>query len=220
MSIFSNYYFVKTPRVIAAWYGKQVWKIDTHEPIIFLTFDDGPHPEHTPRVLEILDKYQAKASFFCIGKNAKDHPTILNQIIEAGHVVGNHTQHHLNGWKTSDQDYLNDIDLAKKQLGNHLFRPPYGRIKKTQTIQFLQNNPGAHIIMWTVLSGDFDLRLSHEQCAKNVSKNLRPGYIFVFHDSDKAASRMFPALLKLLEEGKRKGFRFEGLTPEWLNLKL
>jgi peptidoglycan/xylan/chitin deacetylase (PgdA/CDA1 family) len=220
LSIFSNYYFVKTPWVIAAWYGKQVWKINTHEPVIFLTFDDGPHPEHTPKVLEILDKYQAKASFFCIGKNAKDSPDILNQIIEAGHVIGNHTQNHLNGWKTSDQDYLYDIYLAKKQLGSHLFRPPYGRIKKSQTNQFLENNPGAKIIMWSVLSGDFDLRLTPEQCARKVSKHLNPGHIFVFHDSQKASSRMFPALLKLLEEGKRKGFRFEALTPEWLNLKL
>jgi peptidoglycan/xylan/chitin deacetylase (PgdA/CDA1 family) len=212
----SNYYFVKMPFFLRVWYSKQIWKVRTHEPVLFLTFDDGPHPEHTPAVLELLKSHQAKVSFFCIGKNAESNPELLNKITEEGHVLGNHTQHHLNGWKVRDDDYLNDIEKASTCLGNKLFRPPYGRIKQTQVSRYLTLHPEANIVMWTVLSGDFDLRLTPEQCEKNILKNMQPGNIIVFHDSDKAAPRMFPALKKILEEGRRRGFRFEALTEKWL----
>lgn len=212
----SNYYFVKTPFYIPVWYSKQVWKIRTREPVLFLTFDDGPHPEYTPVVLDLLKAHHAKASFFCIGKNAEANPELLDRILMEGHVVGNHTQHHLNGWKSSDDDYLHDIQKAGKSLGNSLFRPPYGRIRQSQVSGFLNQHPKSNIIMWTILSGDFDERLNPEQCEKNVLKHLKSGSIIVFHDSDKAAPRMFPALKKVLEEGQRRGFRFEALTEEWL----
>ncbi len=212
----SNYYFVKTPFFLPIWYSKQVWKIRTREPVLFLTFDDGPHPEHTPVVLDLLKAHHAKASFFCIGKNAESNPELLDKILQEGHVVGNHTQHHLNGWKSSDDDYLLDIQKAGTFLGNRLFRPPYGRIRQTQVSRFLNQHPKANIIMWTILSGDFDERLTPQQCEKNVLTHLQAGSIIVFHDSDKAAPRMFPALIKLLEEGQQRGFQFEALTEEWL----
>ncbi len=212
----SKYYFVKTPFFIPGWYSKQVWKIRTREPILFLTFDDGPHAEHTPHVLDLLKHHHAKASFFCIGKNAESNPDLLNKILQEGHVVGNHTQQHLNGCKVSDDHYMQDIQKAEAFLGSSLFRPPYGRIRQTQVNRFLNQHPKSKIIMWTILSGDFDERLTPEQCEKNVLTHLQSGSIIVFHDSDKAAPRMFPALKKILEEGRRRGFRFEALTEKWL----
>src|SRR5215207_3780732 len=147
------YYPVKIPWLIQKLNPTYCWEINTAEKNIYLSFDDGPEPTATLFVLEELKKYNAKASFFCIGKNVALYPEIYQRIIDAGHTVGNHTQHHLNGWKTRDEEYIRDVKQASQTIHSKLFRPPYGRIKRSQAKQ-LQND--LKIVMWTVLSGDFD----------------------------------------------------------------
>lgn len=197
-------YLVKTPWWLTKVYtGGLTWKIPTTKNEIFLTFDDGPHPTITPFVLNCLKQYNAKATFFCIGKNVQLYPKIYRQIIEEGHKVGNHTNNHLNGWKTSDETYLKNVILAKDYIDSNLFRPPYGRISKFKAQQLL---PVFKIIMWDVLSGDFDVELTKEKCLENVVKNTTAGSIIVFHDSEKAFSRLEYTLPKALEFFAEKRF--------------
>lgn len=205
-------YLIKTPFLLSAFYANCVWKKPTTEKVIYLSFDDGPHPKATPFVLEQLKNFNAKASFFCIGKNVALYPSILEQIKREGHTIGNHTMHHLNGWKTDDEYYLNDIKVARTLLDTNFFRPPYGRVKKSQ-IKKIQADPFLphQIIMWDVLSGDFDTKISGEQCLKNVLDNTEPGSIIVFHDSDKAWERMHFALPKVLAHFREQGYRFDAL---------
>ncbi len=204
-------YFIKTPWWLKKIYPGYVWDIKTHEKNIYLTFDDGPHPVATPFVLDQLKKYNAKASFFCIGKNVLTDPGLYERILREGHAVGNHTQHHLNGWKTNDEVYLEDIITASKNISSSLFRPPYGRIRGSQ-VRSLRKK-GLHgspqIIMWSILSGDFDESISKEICLKNVLRGLNPGHIIVFHDSEKAFPRLAYTLPRLLEEGSQKGYSFK-----------
>jgi peptidoglycan/xylan/chitin deacetylase (PgdA/CDA1 family) len=205
-------YLIKTPFLLRAFYPNCVWKMPTNEKGIYLSFDDGPHPIATPFVLEQLDKYQAKASFFCIGKNVAEHPVIYEQIIAKGHTVGNHTQHHVNGWHTKDDMYLQNIHEASSLISSDFFRPPYGRIKRSQIkkIQANKNLP-QQIIMWDVLSGDFDTKISGEVCLKNVLKHTKAGSIVVFHDSVKAWDRLKIALPATLEYFSQKGYHFKAL---------
>ena len=175
---------------------------------IYLTFDDGPHPVATSFVLEELKKYNAKATFFCIGKNVADYPFIYEQIIDEGHRVGNHTYNHLNGWKTNDEEYINNVVLAKKLIDSNLFRPPYGRATKFQ-LKLLINQYALHPIMWTVLSGDFDSKLSKENCLLNVLKKSREGSIVVFHDSEKAYEKIQYVLPRVLSHFSERGYQFE-----------
>jgi peptidoglycan/xylan/chitin deacetylase (PgdA/CDA1 family) len=177
--------------------------------ILYLTFDDGPHETATPFALQQLKKFEAKATFFCLGKNVAAHPTIFQQILNDGHAAGNHTFNHLNGWETATNLYLEDIRQAEQLMNTHLFRPPYGRMKKAQEKIFLQENPQRQIVMWDVLSGDFDVRISGEKCWNNILKNAENGSVIVFHDSAKAFERMQYALPKTLEYFSKKGFRFE-----------
>jgi len=155
--------------------------------MVYLSFDDGPHPVATPFVLDLLKKYQAKATFFCIGKNVAAYPDIYRRILDEGHAVGNHTHNHLNGWKTKDAVYLADISEAGKHIDSPLFRPPYGRITSFQAkhIAKAMKNEKARVIMWDVLSGDFDESLSPQQCSENVVLNAGKGSVIVFHDSEK-----------------------------------
>jgi peptidoglycan-N-acetylglucosamine deacetylase len=206
-------YFVKTPWWLKKIYPSYVWDIDTIEKVIYLTFDDGPHPLATSFVLDELKKYNAKATFFCIGKNVEAHPDIYFRIIDEGHRSGNHTQNHLNGWKTSNDVYLNNIAEATRYINSELFRPPYGRIKKSQAknISGAIKNIGAKIIMWSVLSGDFDTNVSKEKCLQNVVSNTKAGSIVVFHDSEKAFLRMEYVLPQILRFFSEKGYRFEKL---------
>lgn len=205
-------YLIKTPFLLRAFYPQCIWRKPTKEKILYLSFDDGPNPIATTFVLDQLRQYQAKASFFCIGKNVALFPNIFDQIIKEGHSIGNHTMHHLNGWKTANENYLADIEEAIPYIPSNLFRPPYGRIKKSQ-IRALQNNPSFphQIIMWDVLSGDFDSQITGEQCLQNVLQHAGPGSIIVFHDSEKAWERMEYALPKVLAHFHALGFRFEAL---------
>jgi peptidoglycan/xylan/chitin deacetylase (PgdA/CDA1 family) len=180
--------------------------------VLYLSFDDGPHPEATPFVLEQLAHFNAKASFFCIGKNVQLYPNIYAALIEANHTVGNHTQNHMNGWKNNTENYIADIQEATKLIDSNLFRPPYGRISFSQ-IKALRSDPSLpqEIIMWDVLSGDFDTTISGDQCAQNVIQHAGPGSIIVFHDSAKAMDRLRIALPQVLTHFSKLGYQFETL---------
>ena len=196
-------YLVKTPWLLRQLYSSLIWHLPNEENKIYLTFDDGPHPTITPFVLDVLKKYNAKATFFCIGKNVTSHPEIYLRIIEEGHRVGNHTYSHLNGWKAKDREYFADILEAEQVIETDLFRPPYGRISRVQAKEIL---PKFKIIMWDILSGDFDIKLSPQKCLEYVTKKTKPGSIIVFHDSEKAFPRLEYALPKALEFFAEKGF--------------
>jgi len=200
---------VTVPKFVQRIYPKRIWALPNNENKVYLTFDDGPIPEVTPWVLDTLKKYNAKATFFCIGDNIKKHPEIFKRILVEGHSVGNHTFNHLNGWQTSTQHYIDNVSLFEKELQaqsfhhsslvsrTSLFRPPYGKITSKQA-NLLQEK-GYKIIMWSVLSYDYDASVSKEQCLHHVSQNIQPGSIIVFHDSTKAQKNLRYVLPKVLE---------------------
>ena len=213
------YYLIKTPWWLKKLYPSLTWNMPREEKTLYLTFDDGPHPSATPYVLEQLKKYQAKATFFCIGKNVTDYPDIYRSIIDAGQKVGNHTQNHLNAWKTNDTKYIQNVLEAAKHIDSTLFRPPYGKITKFQAKLLQKENVDLQtgkqkfrIIMWDVLSADFDDTITAEKCYQNVIKHTEPGSIIVFHDSTKAWLRMNYALPKVLEYYTEKGYSFKSLS--------
>ena len=207
------FYFVKTPGWLKKIYDSYIWSVPATDKILYLTFDDGPHPEATPFVLKELKKYNVLATFFCIGKNVVAYPGIYDQIIREGHSIGNHTYNHLNGWKANNDDYLNDIALAANEIDSYLFRPPYGRITSFQAKQLKTVMKGKEpkVIMWDVLSGDFDTSCSPQQCLENVLFASVPGSIIVFHDSEKAFSRLEYALPRVLQYFSKKGYLFKPL---------
>ncbi len=210
--------FAKTPKLLTAVYPHCLWKVNTQDKKLYLTFDDGPIPEVTPFVLDELKKWNAKATFFCIGKNMAANPGIYRRIIEEGHSTGNHTYDHLNGWNTSDEQYFENIDKCEKMLLNSLrtsdfglptlFRPPYGKLKPSQ---YSNLKSKYKIVMWDVLSYDFDLTLSREKVLDNVLKNADPGSIIVMHDSLKAKPKVEYALPLILEHFTALGYTFEKL---------
>jgi peptidoglycan/xylan/chitin deacetylase (PgdA/CDA1 family) len=205
-------YFVKTPLLLKALYPNLIWDTGINTRCIYLTFDDGPIPIVTPFVLNILKQYNAKATFFCIGDNVRKHPGIFEEVKSDGHAIGNHTFNHLKGWKTEDETYLDNFLQADKLLNTKLFRPPYGRIKRSQ-VKLLQNaKPGLKVIMWSVLSGDFDIDLKPEKCLQNVLKNVDNGSIVLFHDSLKAFPRLEYVLPKAMEQWSKEGFTFNPLA--------
>jgi len=206
------FYLVRTPWLLKKFYPECIWDIKTDEKNIYLTFDDGPHPVATPFVLEELKKYNAKATFFCIGKNVEEHFDIYKKIIEEGHAVGNHTYDHLNGWKTKDETYLDNIFKATKIIDSNLFRPPYGRISKFQLKQLSGKKYDLTPIMWSVLSGDFDEEVTGEECYLTVAKYAKEGAVVVFHDSEKALERLTYALPLVLKNFKEKGFEFKSIS--------
>lgn len=178
---------------------------------VYLTFDDGPNPVVTPFVLAELEKYEAKATFFCVGNNVAKYPGVFAQTKAAGHTVGNHTYNHLNGWATANAHYLKNIAQADKHIGSRLFRPPYGRIKLSQYRKLMRKYPNWRIYMWDILSGDFDTTITGAQCLKNVLQTIEPGSIVVFHDSDKARERLEIALPGVLQYCKAQGWAMKAL---------
>jgi peptidoglycan-N-acetylglucosamine deacetylase len=205
-------YFVKTPWWIKKLYPNCVWDIKTDEKALYITFDDGPHPTITPFVLQELKKYDAKATFFLIGDNAKKYPEVLQQIIDEGHSIGNHTMQHLNGWKTNDEDYIADIKGAEQYISSNLFRPPYGRITKSQIKQLSIINYQLSIVMWNILAGDWEQSLSPQKCFNQIKNKIYPGAIVVFHDSEKAKERMEYAFPKFLQYAAKKGYTFKSIS--------
>lgn len=200
-------YFVKTPRWLKMVYPKRTWHLPANDKTIYLTFDDGPHPVATPFVLDTLKSFGAHATFFCIGKNVAAHPEIYERILREGHRVGNHTFQHLNGWKTDADTYLADVKKAEDLIDSRLFRPPYGRMSGEQ----VRRMKGYHIIMWDVLSGDFDTQLAKEKCLDHVLTHTKAGSIVVFHDSEKAFAKLSYCLPELMKTFVGRGFRFDVL---------
>ena len=197
-------------RLLSFFYPSLLWHVPVKDKILYLTFDDGPIPEVTPWVLEELKKRNIKATFFCIGDNVRKHPAIFQSIREQGHVAGNHIYHHLNGWNTADKKYSEDIELAHKLISSRLFRPPYGKIRISQ-ISALKKK--YRIVMWDVLSKDYDTKLNGEQCYQRVIKSAQPGSVIVFHDSLKAEERIRFALPKVMDHFFKMGYTFAAL-PE------
>ncbi|SOD15475.1 polysaccharide deacetylase family protein [Pedobacter xixiisoli] len=218
-------YTVRPPFFLKWFYPNLIWNKDTKEKIVYLTFDDGPIPNVTDFVLNTLKSFDVKATFFCIGDNIQKHPQVFERIKREGHAIGNHTYNHLKGWKTENETYINNFWKCQELTNTNLFRPPYGRIKKSQIKDLVKScelrvmvntQPTTHnqkldIVMWDVLSGDFDINLAPEKCYENVISKTRNGSIIVFHDSLKAWERLEYALPKSIESLLKKGFRFETL---------
>jgi peptidoglycan/xylan/chitin deacetylase (PgdA/CDA1 family) len=204
-------YLVKTPWLLKKLYPQLVWNHSRTQPVLYLTFDDGPIPIVTPFVLKTLKQFNAKATFFCIGDNVEKHPDIFKQVQADGHAIGNHTFNHLKGWKTEDSVYIDNFNKADQLLNTSLFRPPYGRIKRSQIQQLKALKPALKIMMWDVLSGDFDMALKPEACLKGVLKHTGNGAIIVFHDSLKAFNRLEYVLPRALDVWSKAGFRFDVL---------
>ncbi len=208
-------FWIKTNYFVKKIFPNYVWNIPNNEKKVYLTFDDGPTPEITIWTLEQLKKHNAKATFFCIGNNIQKHPEIFKRILTEGHSVGNHTFNHLKGWETPTERYLKNVALCQSEIANHnlqgatLFRPPYGKIKTSQSKEL--RRLGYKIIMWDIISEDYDQRVSPEKCLKNVTQNLESGSIIVFHDSKKAFQNLEFALPKTLEFLSKNGFVCEKL---------
>ncbi len=199
----------KPPNWIRKLYYSFHWRIIDTSKDIYLTFDDGPTPEVTDWVLKLLDEYDAKATFFCIGRNVERHTDIYNRIVKAKHSVGNHTYSHLKGWKTWNNEYIDDVELASHFIDSKLFRPPYGKIRQSQ-IKNLKNH-GYKMFMWDVLSEDYNEDKTPEQCLEYVFKYSTVGSIIVFHDSIKASKNLYAILPVVLKIFKDKGYNFRRL---------
>ena len=200
---------------IPSWFSKlnssMIWEFPTKEKELYLTFDDGPHETATPFILHQLKQYNAKATFFCLGKNVQLYPKIYERILDEGHTVGNHTFDHANGWQAKNEEYVNSITEAAKYIDSKLFRPPYGKISPFVS-KLIRKKLGFKIIMWNVLSADFDENISPQKCAENVLLYSKPGSIIVFHDSTKAWDRMNYSLPKILTHFTKQGFSFKAIV--------
>ena len=201
-------YFVTTWWFRPFFSNSLIWSLPNNDKIIYLTFDGGPTPGVTENVLGLLKAFDAKATFFCIGNNVEEHPKLYNEIVKQGHAVGNHTHNHNNGIYIKDAKYYESISQASKHIKSNLFRPPYGRIRRRQ-VRYLKKQ--YRIIMWSVLSGDFDISFSKEECKKNVIRHARSGSIIVFHDSVKAKEKMLYSLEACLKIFKEKGYSFKAI---------
>lgn len=202
-------YLVKTPKLVQRTFPKRIWAFPNEKSKVYLTFDDGPIPEVTPWVLDTLKSNNAKATFFCIGDNVQKHGDIFNRILIEGHSIGNHTFNHLNSRRSNEKEYLENVALAQTTLGDKnkamLFRPPYGQLSIRK--EKLLRNQGYKIVMWDVLSYDFDATISEEKCLENVLKHIKPGSIVVFHDSLKAENNLRFALPKVLKYIAKKQWK-------------
>jgi peptidoglycan/xylan/chitin deacetylase (PgdA/CDA1 family) len=214
-------HFFSVPSTIQWLIPSCTWRKVGQEKMIYLTFDDGPHPEITAWVMDELKKHQIKATFFCVGDNLRKHTATAKQLLTEGHQIGNHTMHHIKGWKHKNVDYLRDIEdcdteickiyeqLNDKKAQPRLFRPPYGQIKPSQ-IKLLRTK-GYEIIQWSDLSCDYDKRLDCERSLSALVKNVKSGSIVVFHDSEKAENQLKQILPRYLEAMLAEGYTFQTL---------
>jgi len=201
-------YLSFTPKFLQQLLPGLIWRMESVEKKVYLTFDDGPIPEVTPWVLDQLDKYDAKATFFCVGQNVEKYGDIFHQVKSQGHTIGSHTYNHISGWASDNLDYMLNVRKASKICESNIFRPPYGKIRPSQT-RFLKHH--YRIVMWDVLSGDFDPNISAEQCLQNVLKNTIAGSIVVFHDSIKSFEKLKFVLPRVLNYYSEQGYQFVNL---------
>ena len=207
-----KWYWVKTNKLIKKLFPGFVWDIPSAHKTVYLTFDDGPIPEITEWVLDLLKQHDIRATFFCIGNNIENYPDIFRKVIAGGHAIGNHTFNHINGWNTGFYTYMENIALCQKEIienggpDTHLFRPPYGKMTSAQAKKVREL--GYKIIMWDVLSADFDTTISPEKCLRNATKNATDGSVIIFHDSIKAFANLEYALPRVIAYLKENGYRF------------
>lgn len=209
----------KPPKLLRDLIPELLWEIPEREsiphgrvvsenPDVFLTFDDGPTPGITEWILDELAKWDAKATFFCLGRNVEAHPELYRRILAEGHSVGNHTYSHLKGWGRDAGRYAADIERASEFIESTLFRPPYGRISSGEARLVGRRY---HIVMWNIISRDYNSRLSPAACLNNVVRHIRPGDIVVFHDSKKAFRNMSYALPRVLEQLHSRGMKSKAI---------
>lgn len=207
-------YMVRTPRWISYLYPRRLWRMPGDRPVLYLTFDDGPTPDITDRLLDMLADHDAKATFFLVGDKVPRHVGLVQRIQAAGHSIGNHTQHHLNGWKTSSSQYLTDVEAASRSLESTLgetptlFRPPYGKAGRRSARKLMQQYK---LVMWDVMPGDFLPQNNAQTIEEKVIRNAGAGSVIVLHDSEKCGDKMLEALPGILKHFSEKGFRFEAL---------
>jgi peptidoglycan-N-acetylglucosamine deacetylase len=196
------------PYLLKALTRKRItWEYPSGEKKLYLTFDDGPHPEVTPAVLQALDAFRAKGTFFLSGRQAESHPELVQQIISGGHQLGNHTYSHPDGWRTPMKEYLADVMRCRQVVASQLFRPPYGRLLPAQLQQLRKE--GFHTVMWSVLTGDFDTAALPATLLEKTLRHTRDGGILVLHDSPKAAGHCLFLLPRILEHYSGRGFTFD-----------
>ena len=204
-----SFYLTKTPNIVKPLSRDLIWNLNPRFPTLYLTFDDGPVAGVTDWVLKILEEYKAKATFFCVGDNVKKNPVLFKQIVDQGHSVANHSYNHLSGWKTSNYTYYKNVLQANELIKSKLFRPPYGRITRQQ-VKGLKKR--YKIIMWDVLSGDFDTNLKPETCINNVISASKSGSIIVFHDSEKSKINLMETLPEVLRYYTAEGYIFKNIN--------
>lgn len=212
-------FIVHPPEIIRHFFKRYTWKLvpeDGEGRVLYLTFDDGPIPEMTPGTLDLLAKYGAKATFFCVGDNVRKYPEVYKRILDEGHSVGNHTYNHLRGFATRTQEYLDNVYKADQLIDSNLFRPPHGRMKRSQTLELSKNRK---IILWDILTKDYDQRVSPERCLMNVVDNVSPGAIIVFHDNLKALQNQRFALEQTLKRYTLDGYTFKAIPYEKISTK-
>jgi peptidoglycan/xylan/chitin deacetylase (PgdA/CDA1 family) len=203
-------YSIKTPSIVQKLFSSYTWRFSSVPKSLYLTFDDGPTPEVTDFVLAQLKNYDAKATFFCIGKNVKSHHEIYEKILKEGHSVGNHTFNHVNGFKVTTSEYLQNVEHAAAHIHSNLFRPPYGKLRNSQGRSLLKE--GYKIIMWDVLSGDWDKSITPDRSLRYILENTRNGSIIVMHDSLKAKEKIYYSLPRVLAYFTERGFEFKAIT--------
>ena len=199
---------VQFPDILRPFLGKLLWRKSSSEKVIYITFDDGPVPEVTPLVLDLLDEYNIKATFFCVGENVEKYPEVYNEVLKRGHRTGNHTYNHLKGASVSTDEYVANVEKASVSIESNLFRPPYGRIKKEQKKAL---KPGYEIVMWDVITHDYNSSLSPQTIMQNIKRYSRNGSLVVFHDSIKAERNMLTVLPLAIEYWNSKGYSFDVL---------
>lgn len=204
-------YIIKTPKLVRKLFPTYLWNKSRRKPFVYLTFDDGPIPEVTPWVLDCLDNYGMKGTFFCVGDNVRKHSSIYQRILNEDHSVGNHSYSHKSGWSTEVESYLNDVKLCSSFVDSNLFRPPYGRLKPQQAESLREKY---QIVMWDILSGDFDANISAQQCLHNITNYLKPGSIVVMHDNLKSFEKLKFVLPRLCEHLISNGLKSRQLSYE------
>ncbi len=208
---------IRLPWFLTRFFPEAFWRIEENSNQVYFTFDDGPVPEATPWILDLLKKKNIKACFFCVGENVKRYPHIYTRILEEGHQVGNHTFNHLQGLKTSNKKFFRNIIKASKYMNTDLFRPPHGWMRKSQYEQIKHHY---QVVMWDILSGDYKKELTPEDVIQNVMKLVRPGSIITFHDSKKSIKNLQKALPVIIEEIKKQGYEFDSIPLEKEKLKI